>query len=295
MPPPTLQVTLDPDAQAELERRYHTTRDAETRTRYQMVLLNTQGHTPPQIALLVRCSPDTVRRVLKRYLGGGSDAVPHRPTPASHPTTRLGGSRNWSGWPTWTPTRSGLTVRCGRVGCWPTIWPGSPAIGRGSSRSGSRCTGPGLCASGPAGCCRARRTPSRGGQKTSEGGGTPGSRRISCASTRMRAGPRSDPGRRPAARGPAPPARAARTCGPVFARRGRGRPAPNPDPGVVARRSRRSAAGPGPWHQRQAVRLWAGGLARRAPGLGRGRRSPCRATGRPAPCNVPQPVAGSPW
>src|ERR687897_176233 len=34
MAPPTLQVTLDPDAQAELERRYHSTRDAATRTRY---------------------------------------------------------------------------------------------------------------------------------------------------------------------------------------------------------------------------------------------------------------------
>src|SRR6266540_6589200 len=51
MPPPTLQVTLDPDAQAELERRYHTTRDAQTRTRYQIVLLNAQGHTSPQIGL----------------------------------------------------------------------------------------------------------------------------------------------------------------------------------------------------------------------------------------------------
>jgi hypothetical protein len=40
MAPPTLQVTLDPDTQAELERRYHTTRDATTRTRYQIVLLN---------------------------------------------------------------------------------------------------------------------------------------------------------------------------------------------------------------------------------------------------------------
>ena len=85
MPPPTLQVTLDPDAQAELERRYHTTRDAPTRTRYQMVLLNAQGHTPPQIATLVRCSPDTVRRVLNRYLGGGPDAVPHRPHPGQPP------------------------------------------------------------------------------------------------------------------------------------------------------------------------------------------------------------------
>src|ERR1044072_3513851 len=81
MPPPSLQVTLDPDAQAELERRYHTT----TRTCYQMVLLNAQGHTPPQIARLVRCSPDTVRRVLNRYLGGGPDAVPPRPHPAQPP------------------------------------------------------------------------------------------------------------------------------------------------------------------------------------------------------------------
>src|SRR6266536_3639523 len=70
-----------PDAHAELERRYQITRDAETRTRFQMVLLCAQGHTPPQIAQLVRRSPDTVRRVLKRYLAGGADAVPHRPPP----------------------------------------------------------------------------------------------------------------------------------------------------------------------------------------------------------------------
>jgi len=85
MPPPTLRVTLDQVAQAELERRYHTTRDAETRTRYQMVLLNAQGQTPPRIAQLVRRSPDTVRRVLRRYLSGGPDAVPHRPHPGQPP------------------------------------------------------------------------------------------------------------------------------------------------------------------------------------------------------------------
>jgi transposase len=78
MPPP-LRVPLDRAEQAELERRYHATRDATTRTRYQIVLLNAQGHTPPQVAQLVRCSPDTVRRVLKRYLAGGPDQVPHRP------------------------------------------------------------------------------------------------------------------------------------------------------------------------------------------------------------------------
>ena len=81
MPPPPLRVRLDPAAQAELERRYQTTRDAETRTRYQMVLLNAQGHTAAQVAQLTRRSPDTVRRVLKRYLAGGLDAVPHRPHP----------------------------------------------------------------------------------------------------------------------------------------------------------------------------------------------------------------------
>jgi transposase len=85
MPPPTLRVTLDQVAQAELERRYHSTRDAETRTRYQMVLLNAQGQTPPRIAQLVRRSPDTVRRVLKRYLTGGPDAVPHQPHPGQPP------------------------------------------------------------------------------------------------------------------------------------------------------------------------------------------------------------------
>jgi transposase len=84
MPPP-LRVPLDPAEQVELEQRYHATRDAETRTRYQMVLLAAQGHTPPQIATLTRRSPDTVRRVLKRYLAGGPDAVPHRPHPGQPP------------------------------------------------------------------------------------------------------------------------------------------------------------------------------------------------------------------
>src|SRR5262245_52070740 len=80
-----LRVTLTPAAQAELDRRYHTTRDAETRTRYQMVLLSAQGLAPSRIAGLVRCSPDTVRRVLNRYQAGGPDAVPHRPHPGQPP------------------------------------------------------------------------------------------------------------------------------------------------------------------------------------------------------------------
>ena len=76
---PPLRVTLDQAAHDELERRYHTTRDATTRTRYQMILLRGEGHPVVEVAQLTRCSPDTVRRVLKRYLAGGPDAVPHRP------------------------------------------------------------------------------------------------------------------------------------------------------------------------------------------------------------------------
>jgi Homeodomain-like domain len=100
---PPLRVRLDAAEQAELERRYQATHDAETRTRYQMVLLAAQGQTAAQVAPVVRRSPDTVRRVLGRYLAGGPDAVPHRPHLGQHPTTRLRGRPSWSGWPTWTP------------------------------------------------------------------------------------------------------------------------------------------------------------------------------------------------
>jgi transposase len=74
-----LRVTLDQAAHDELDRRYQTTRDAITRTRYQMILLRAEGDPVVEVARLTRCSPDTVRRVLKRYLTGGPDAVPHRP------------------------------------------------------------------------------------------------------------------------------------------------------------------------------------------------------------------------
>src|SRR6266536_2901630 len=74
---PPLRVTLDQAAHDELERRYHTTHDATTRTRYQMLLLRADGHRVPEVAQLTCCSPDTVRRVLKRYLAGGPDLDPH--------------------------------------------------------------------------------------------------------------------------------------------------------------------------------------------------------------------------
>src|SRR4029450_1274482 len=78
-----LRVTLDQAAKAELERRYRTTGDASTRTRYQMVLLRAEGHPVTGVAQLTRCSPDTVRRVLHRYTCGGARLVrahpPHSP------------------------------------------------------------------------------------------------------------------------------------------------------------------------------------------------------------------------
>src|SRR6266571_2486409 len=156
---PPLRVRLDQAAHDELERRYHTTRDATTRTRYQMILLRAEDHPVVEVAQLTRCSPDTVRRVLKRYLAGGPDAVPHRP--------HLGQPPHYP--PEW---EAGL-VRVAdldphEVGVDSALW-----------------------------CCRARRRRSRGGQKTREGGGAAGRGRSSGASTRCRSGPGCDPGRRP--------------------------------------------------------------------------------------------------
>ena len=62
---------LDPKMQAELRCSYEETDNAETRTRYQMVLLAQRGQTAPQIARLVLRSEDTVERVLKRFLAAG--------------------------------------------------------------------------------------------------------------------------------------------------------------------------------------------------------------------------------
>ena len=64
--PAALRVPLTDDERAEVARRFETTRDAETRLRYQMVLLAADGRTAPQIAPLVRRSAATVARVLHR-------------------------------------------------------------------------------------------------------------------------------------------------------------------------------------------------------------------------------------
>jgi len=72
---------LDEQQQADLQQRYEEAAAAETRTRYQMLVLAQLGHTAPHIADMVLRSEDTVARVLKRFLSGGLDAVPRRTSP----------------------------------------------------------------------------------------------------------------------------------------------------------------------------------------------------------------------
>jgi transposase len=85
MPAP-LRIDLCPADRAALRVAFDTTRDADTRLRYQMVLLAADGRTAPQIAPLVQRSEATVQRVLHRYQDEGVAAVPHRPIPGAAPT-----------------------------------------------------------------------------------------------------------------------------------------------------------------------------------------------------------------
>ena len=84
MPAP-LRLALDDAARAELEDRFEAATAAEARLRYQMLLLLAGGRTPAQVAALVRRSPATVRRVLRRYRADGPEGVPHRPHPGQPP------------------------------------------------------------------------------------------------------------------------------------------------------------------------------------------------------------------
>lgn len=84
MPAP-LRLRLDEEARVELERRFDGTREAETRTRYQMLLLLAAGRTVAEVAALTRHGATTVRRVLRRYRADGPDGVPYRPRPGQPP------------------------------------------------------------------------------------------------------------------------------------------------------------------------------------------------------------------
>jgi len=77
---------LDEQSLIDLRRHYDETSDAETRTRYQMLLLSAKGQTSTQIAQTVLRSQDTVVRVLKRFITGGVEAVPRRTAPGRERT-----------------------------------------------------------------------------------------------------------------------------------------------------------------------------------------------------------------
>ena len=79
--PATIRIELTDEERTDLVQRFEATRDAETRLRYQMVLLAATGQTAPRIAPIVRRSVDTVQRVLHRYQDEGGDGIPHRPRP----------------------------------------------------------------------------------------------------------------------------------------------------------------------------------------------------------------------
>ncbi len=65
--PPIALPERTPDALAELDSLYHSTRDVRLRTRAQMILLAAeQGLVAHQIAVIVRKHEHTVRRWLKR-------------------------------------------------------------------------------------------------------------------------------------------------------------------------------------------------------------------------------------
>ena len=81
MSAPIILPRLDPTTLAELRQRYEETPNAESRTRYQMILLAQHHYKVPQIARIVLRSEDTVARVLNRFLAGGLDAVPRRTPP----------------------------------------------------------------------------------------------------------------------------------------------------------------------------------------------------------------------
>jgi transposase len=81
MPTPIIVSPLDAATLQELTRRFNQTANAETRLRYQMVLLAHQGYAVSQISPIVLRSHDTVGRVLHRFREHGLDAVPRRTAP----------------------------------------------------------------------------------------------------------------------------------------------------------------------------------------------------------------------
>lgn len=71
--------TLSDKEIQQLEQLYRDTRDADVRTRCDMILLSNQGLSPPKIAHRVRFSRETVVRFIKRYNGEGIAGLSDKP------------------------------------------------------------------------------------------------------------------------------------------------------------------------------------------------------------------------
>ncbi len=89
MTAPIMLPRLDEPTLTKLRNGYEEASDAETRTRYQMLLLSAKGQTSTQIAAIVLRSQDTVVRVLKCFLTGGFEAVPRRTAPGRERTVTV--------------------------------------------------------------------------------------------------------------------------------------------------------------------------------------------------------------
>ncbi len=86
MRPPIKLPELSPEAIAELDQLYRTTRDVRLRMRAQIVLLAAeQGLLAPEIAKIVRSDEETVRSWLRRYLAEGVAGLADAPRPGAVP------------------------------------------------------------------------------------------------------------------------------------------------------------------------------------------------------------------
>lgn len=70
---------LPPEERAALEQLYRQTKDADIRSRCQMILLSDEGLSPPQIATQVRFHRRTVTRYIQRYEAEGLAGLRTKP------------------------------------------------------------------------------------------------------------------------------------------------------------------------------------------------------------------------
>jgi transposase len=80
---------LEPAERAALEHDYRTHPDRLVRQRSHIVLLCTELETQAQVARVLHCSTDTVRRALAAYRRGGRTALPRRRRRATPATARV--------------------------------------------------------------------------------------------------------------------------------------------------------------------------------------------------------------